>query len=56
MFFFIRHEGRTWYTPFRGRLWIAAAAKAAPMEEIREMEEMYRELYEGDLKLFADFI
>jgi hypothetical protein len=21
------HEGRTWYSPHRGRLWIAAAAK-----------------------------
>ncbi|XP_035826166.1 activating signal cointegrator 1 isoform X2 [Aplysia californica] len=44
------HEGRTWYTPHRGRLWIAATAKTPPTEEIAEMEQMYRALY-GDVGL-----
>ncbi|XP_065167893.1 activating signal cointegrator 1 [Atheta coriaria] len=39
------HEGRTWKTDHRGRLWIAAAAKEPEDEEILACEEMYRELY-----------
>ena len=44
VFFFnaTRHEGRTWYTPHRGRLWIAATAKSIDAEEIAEYEEMFR--------------
>lgn len=38
------HEGRTWYTSHRGRLWIAATAKVPTQEEIREQEHMYRVL------------
>ena len=39
-----RHEGRTWYTPHRGRLWIAATAKAATPQEIHAVESQYREM------------
>ncbi|XP_066598962.1 activating signal cointegrator 1 isoform X2 [Prorops nasuta] len=36
------HEGRTWYTPHRGRLWIAAAAKAPDPEDVSKVEQFYR--------------
>ena len=41
------HEGRSWYTVHRGRLWIAATAKAATTEEITELENHYRSFYKG---------
>lgn len=37
-----RHEGRTWYTAHRGRLWIHAAAKSPSDDEIAELELFYR--------------
>uniref|UniRef100_A0A182W4P4 Activating signal cointegrator 1 n=1 Tax=Anopheles minimus TaxID=112268 RepID=A0A182W4P4_9DIPT len=43
-----RHEGRTWYSSHRGRLWIAATAKPACPDMIRELESFYRKLYEDD--------
>lgn len=44
------HEGRTWYTSHRGRLWIAATAKVPTQEEIKELENMYRVLLGNDIK------
>lgn len=41
-------EGRTWYTPHRGRLWIAATAKRPTAEEIQPVENMYRAMYSHD--------
>ncbi|XP_076680542.1 activating signal cointegrator 1 [Andrena cerasifolii] len=38
------HEGRTWYTSHRGRLWIASASKVATQEEIAEVQNFYRVL------------
>ena len=38
-------EGRTWYTPHRGRLWIAAGAKRPTEEDIQSVENMYKSLY-----------
>lgn len=38
----IRHEGRTWYSSHRGRLWIASAAKVPTTEEISIIENTYR--------------
>lgn len=38
------HEGRSWYTPHRGRLWIAATAKSPSPEEIVDVEQQYRYL------------
>lgn len=38
------HEGRTWYTPHRGRLWIAATAKIPTPEETADVEQTYRYL------------
>ncbi|CAF0837268.1 unnamed protein product [Rotaria sordida] len=36
------HEGRSWYTSHRGRLWIHAAAKEPDQETILHMEEFYK--------------
>ena len=43
-----RHEGRTWYSTHRGRLWIAAAAKIPDREEVKKVEDFYRSYYEGE--------
>ncbi|XP_018568007.1 activating signal cointegrator 1 [Anoplophora glabripennis] len=40
------HEGRTWPTTHRGRLWIAAAAKAPDEDEVDALESFYREYYQ----------
>uniref|UniRef100_A0A2P2I2W1 Activating signal cointegrator 1-like n=1 Tax=Hirondellea gigas TaxID=1518452 RepID=A0A2P2I2W1_9CRUS len=42
------HEGRTWYSAHRGRLWIASAAKQPDKEEISTVEEFYRLRENGD--------
>lgn len=36
------HEGRSWYTAHRGRLWIASTSKPADPEVTKEMENFYR--------------
>lgn len=38
------HEGRTWYTSHRGRLWIASAAQKPSEEEIQRVESFYKHL------------
>lgn len=40
----ISHEGRSWYSSHRGRLWIASAAKVPSAEEISEIEHFYNVL------------
>lgn len=45
--FFNSHEGRTWKTQHRGRLWIAAASKEPEDDEILACEEFYRDYYGG---------
>ena len=37
------HEGRTWYSQHRGRLWIHAGSKVPGQEEIEQLEEFYRQ-------------
>ncbi|XP_078494523.1 activating signal cointegrator 1-like isoform X2 [Ciona intestinalis] len=37
-----RHEGRSWYSNHRGRLWIAAAAKKPTKDEISAIEEQHK--------------
>ena len=37
-----RHEGRTWYTAHRGKLWIASAAKHPDQSEISDVELFYQ--------------
>jgi len=36
------HEGRTWYTQHRGRLWIHAGSKVPTQQDINELENFYR--------------
>nr|XP_061830899.1 activating signal cointegrator 1-like [Nerophis lumbriciformis] len=50
-----RVEGRTWYTPHRGRLWIAAAAKKPTPQEIAEVEAMYRCIYNKEPRFPSDY-
>eukprot|EP01006_Ploeotia_vitrea_P065989 TRINITY_DN94144_c0_g1_i1.p1 TRINITY_DN94144_c0_g1~~TRINITY_DN94144_c0_g1_i1.p1 ORF type:complete len:371 (-),score=187.85 TRINITY_DN94144_c0_g1_i1:19-1014(-) len=40
-----RYEGRTWPTRYRGRLWIAAAAKVPDQETIAAVEQQFRDAY-----------
>merc|ERR1712188_114285 len=37
-------EGRSWYTPHRGRLWIASTVKVPEKEHIIHVEDQYRYL------------
>lgn len=37
-----QHEGRTWYTPHRGRLWIHAGGKIPTQQEISQLENSTR--------------
>ncbi|KAH8272960.1 hypothetical protein KR026_011748 [Drosophila bipectinata] len=41
-----KHEGRVWYSEHRGRLWIASTAKEPHADDIAQMEEFYRALYD----------
>lgn len=43
-----KHEGRSWYTSHRGRLWIAATSKPVDMDDIKRMEHFYRIHYNDD--------
>ncbi|ELT87196.1 hypothetical protein CAPTEDRAFT_221890 [Capitella teleta] len=43
-----KHEGRSWYSSHRGRLWIAATAKTPADEDIAMVEDQYRTLYKRD--------
>lgn len=43
-----RHEGRSWYTNHRGRLWIASTAKPADPDAIQELEQFYRIYYKDN--------
>ncbi|KAF6211787.1 hypothetical protein GE061_012302 [Apolygus lucorum] len=45
-----RHEGRSWYTAHRGRIWIAAAAKQPTPEEIEAVKNQYRLIRGEDTK------
>jgi len=44
-----RHEGRTWYSSHRGRLWIAATMRVPPPRAIQNAEHMFEILKEGEL-------
>ncbi|KAK6639825.1 hypothetical protein RUM43_008100 [Polyplax serrata] len=44
-----KHEGRTWYSSHRGRLWIAAASKIPTAETIKECEDFYRAISDKQL-------
>ncbi|XP_045777560.1 activating signal cointegrator 1 [Maniola jurtina] len=50
-----RHEGRTWYTSHRGRLWIASTAKAPDHSVVRAVENQYRVLRPDEQHKFPSF-
>ncbi|CAH1958711.1 unnamed protein product [Acanthoscelides obtectus] len=47
-----KHEGRTWPTNHRGRLWIAAAAKEPDEDEVEAVEAFYRKYYQENTLTF----
>ncbi|KAM3956674.1 activating signal cointegrator 1 [Aphomia sociella] len=49
------HEGRTWYTNHRGRLWIASTVKPPDYDVIRAIENQYRVLYPDKQLKFPTF-
>ncbi|XP_041984758.1 activating signal cointegrator 1 isoform X2 [Aricia agestis] len=49
------HEGRTWYSNHRGRLWIAATAKPPDQAVVRAIENQYRVLYPEKQFKFPSF-
>ena len=51
----IRHEGRSWYTSHRGRLWIHAAAKQPDTETITELETFYRSRTNDELDFPSEY-
>lgn len=42
-----RHEGRVWYTPHRGRLWIASTRREPSADDITTVEQLYKSLHPG---------
>lgn len=50
-----KHEGRTWYTPHRGRLWIHAASKQPSESDISETESFYKHFYSSRF-ILADLL
>ncbi|CAH0696044.1 unnamed protein product [Spodoptera exigua] len=49
------HEGRTWYSSHRGRLWIASTVKPPDQEVVRAIENQYRVLYPETEVTFPSF-
>ncbi|KAF9422321.1 hypothetical protein HW555_001911 [Spodoptera exigua] len=49
------HEGRTWYSSHRGRLWIASTVKPPDQEVVRAIENQYRVLYPETEVKFPSF-
>ncbi|KAM5292689.1 activating signal cointegrator 1 isoform 2-T2 [Ctenodactylus gundi] len=50
-----RVEGRSWYTPHRGRLWIAATGKRPSPQEVSELQATYRLLRGKDVEFPNDY-
>lgn len=49
-----KHEGRSWYTTYRGRLWIHAAAKPPTSEDISTVVGIFQKITEGQPVRFPD--
>lgn len=50
-----KHEGRTWYSAHRGRLWIASTVKAPTAQDIIALENEYRHYYKRDIRFPSDY-
>ena len=51
-----QHEGRSWYTPYRGRLWIHAGSKQPDEVDIKELESFYKIYYSSNLDMTCFFL
>ncbi|KAK7073108.1 Activating signal cointegrator 1 [Halocaridina rubra] len=49
------HEGRTWYSSHRGRLWIAATAKTPAPQDISSLEQSYRVILKDEYIQFPQY-
>ncbi|XP_037511593.1 activating signal cointegrator 1 isoform X1 [Rhipicephalus sanguineus] len=50
-----KHEGRAWFTTYRGRLWIHAASRQPSQEDISEVVGIYRKIVnETEVVKFPD--
>lgn len=43
-----KHEGRSWYSSHRGRLWIASTAKPVDPDELKTLQNFYKKYYNGN--------
>ena len=51
-----KHEGQSWFSTHRGRLWIAATSQKPQPEDIHSLEEFYRQYYnDPDMEFPADY-
>merc|ERR1712136_613281 len=50
-----KHEGRSWYSAHRGRLWIASTVKPPTAQEIIALETDYRHHYNRDIEFPNDY-
>lgn len=48
------HEGRTWYTHYRGLLWIHAASKVPTPREVAEVEESHKLIHRNSCAKFPE--
>lgn len=45
-----KHEGRAWFTTYRGRLWIHAAGKKPTQDDITEVVGIYHRIQDGETR------
>lgn len=50
-----QHEGRSWYSPHRGRLWIAATAKPVDLDTVKELEDFYKSYHGEDINFPKEY-
>lgn len=50
-----KHEGRTWYSNHRGRLWIAAASHKPTDEEILSVELQHRQFVDSNVEFPKEY-
>lgn len=50
-----QHEGRSWYSAHRGRLWIAATAKECDAADATELAEFYASHHPGKVNFPTEY-
>ena len=53
---FYRHEGRVWYTPHRGRLWIASTRQEPSVDDIKTVQQLYQSLHDGQKPFYHVYV